>query len=394
MGYQFLHVESYGRSAGKGKAGGHTVGSVIAEANRLEGACPHVEEPLEPVHLFGCQLDQIEAKVTEWAESSVDTLGRKLRKDGLCLLSGVVSAPDEMSQEDWDSMKRDTIAWLNADGRLLSVVEHVDESHKHIHFYKLPRPGERFDVLHPGRSASAEAKANGLKKGEQNKAYKKAMRGLQDDFFEKVGMRYGLSRLGPAKRRLTRSGWVAEQAAMQSLSKTITTAQDESAASMKAKAEARQMADEAKALLDEADARVEKSEKTAKANVIFVKKWKKEKAEIETRLEKLGSFGGQVGSFVGRALDAIKGVFTDRKAKEESQKQAVIKAQQEARKAKGLAETWKDREASARLERDAFEINARKEVRSLAAERDAAQRALAQLNKPALSQKWQGPRMG
>ena len=393
MGYQFLHIESYARTAGKGKAGGHTVGSVMAEATRQPDACPHVDVSQEPVHVFGVPVGEVEALATEWAANSVDAIGRKLRKDGLCLLAGVVSAPDDMSDADWSSMKRDTVEWLNRDGRLVSVVEHVDEAHRHIHFYKLPAPGERFDVLHPGRSAAAEAKAQGLVKGEQNKAYKAAMRGLQDDFFEHVGMRYGLNRLGPAKRRLTRSGWVAEQATMQALSKTIRTAEHESAVSMEAKAEARQMSHEAKAIIDEAEARYEKSEKQRKANVIFVTNWKKEKAQTQAKLERLGSFGGQVGSFVGRAFDAIKGVFSDRKAKEESQKQAVIKAQQEAKRAKGSAETWRDREASARLERDALQIDARNEIRRLAAERDAAQRALAQLNKPALSQKRQGPRM-
>src|SRR5476649_2523610 len=81
--------------AGKGKAGGHTVASVMAEATRQPDACPHVENPAPPILLFGCSLAEVESKANEWAASSTDAIGRKLRKDGLCLLAGVISAPDD-----------------------------------------------------------------------------------------------------------------------------------------------------------------------------------------------------------------------------------------------------------------------------------------------------------
>jgi hypothetical protein len=397
MGYQFLHIESYARSAGKGKAGGHSIGSILAEAQRLEGACPHVEKPVEPVHLFGCPLDQVEAQAIQWAASSVDAIGRKLRKDGLCLLSGVVSAPDDMSGEDWASMKRDTIEWLNRDGRLVSVVEHVDESHRHIHFYKLPRPGERFDDIHPGRSASAKAKAQGLVKGEQNQAYKKAMRGLQDDFFQNVGVRYGLTRLGPAKRRLTRSEWKNEQVAMQSLSEALTFAEEKMTSMEVVRAEAESLSAKAKADADAAQAKIEKSEQLKKSNVHYIKQWKQEKAATEkrlNRLDKLTSVGGFIGSFVGKALDAVRGVFIGRKAKEEAQRVALSKAKLDLKKSRALAEDYKSREADVRYELEASQVKAQKQLRSVAAELDAAERALAQSNKQALGLKRQGPRLG
>lgn len=37
------------------------------------------------------------------------------------------------------------------------------------------------------------------------------MRRWQDDFFVHVGLKHGLARIGPARRRLTRSQWQAEQ---------------------------------------------------------------------------------------------------------------------------------------------------------------------------------------
>src|SRR5476651_644574 len=152
-------------------------------------------------------------------------IGRKLRKDGLCLLAGVISAPDDMAAEVWESMKQEAIAWLNQDGRLVSVAEHADEAHRHVHFYKIPAPGARFETLHPGRAAALEAKADGALRGEQNRAYKEAMRGFQDDFFEQVGARHGLTRLGPAKRRLTRSEWKNEQVAALSLANAMAKAE-------------------------------------------------------------------------------------------------------------------------------------------------------------------------
>jgi len=47
-GFQFVHVECYGRTAGKGKAGGRTLRSVVEEAEREPQVCPHVDEPQPP----------------------------------------------------------------------------------------------------------------------------------------------------------------------------------------------------------------------------------------------------------------------------------------------------------------------------------------------------------
>ena len=38
------------------------------------------------------------------------------------------------------------------------------------------------------------------------------MRGFQDDYYEKVGQHFGLTRLGPGRRRLSTYAWNAEQA--------------------------------------------------------------------------------------------------------------------------------------------------------------------------------------
>lgn len=219
-GYQFAHIESYARRAGKGKAGGHSIASILAEATREPGACPHVSEPQPPILHYGCPVTEVEAQAIAWAEQARDSQGRKLRADGLCLAAGVFSFPASRPSEEWHAFRDDLLEKLKKqyNSRLLSVMEHVDERHPHIHFFAVPLFGERFEVLHPGRQAAADAKAAGKKKGEQNRAYKAAMREWQDNFWERVGIRHGLTRIGPGGRRKTRAEWQAEQNAAKSMS--------------------------------------------------------------------------------------------------------------------------------------------------------------------------------
>lgn len=209
--YQFIHTECYAREAGKGKKGGHTIDSVSAEADRLEGNFYHVPNPKKPIVLFGVGAKEAADFARNWAENSKDTSGRKLRKDGLCLLAGVVSYKND--GENWAKFRDDSIIWLKKTygDRLKSVIEHTDETHPHVHFYVVPRAGERFESIHAGRAASLAAKAAGKLKGEQNTAYREAMRGFQDAFSTELAMAHGMTRIGPGRRRLTRSQWRQEQ---------------------------------------------------------------------------------------------------------------------------------------------------------------------------------------
>lgn len=223
-GYQFIHVESYARKAGKGKAGGLSVRDVVAEAGREAGNCPHVDQPQPPAVLFG-SLDQVEHEVNTWADSMTDTKGRKLRADGLCLLAGVISLPRE-EEKHWNRFRKGAMEYLQQTygERLKAVVEHQDEAHPHLHFYVVPKLGERFETIHQGKAAAARARADGEAKGEQNRAYKEAMRAYQDDFSKKVGQPFGLTRLGPGRRRLSRVAWQAEQKQAKALAEVERTA--------------------------------------------------------------------------------------------------------------------------------------------------------------------------
>lgn len=173
-----------------------------------------------------------------------DARGHNLRKDALCLVAGVVSAPHDIEPEGWEKFRSDSIDWLKKKygDALESVIEHTDESHPHLHFYVVPKPGQRFESIHQGRAAANAKKGQGGKKGEQNQAYKASMREFQDEFFEKVGIEHGFTRIGPGKRRLTREEWKLEQIQAAAAAKAITVAHDTVTLS---KVEAQQIKDKA-----------------------------------------------------------------------------------------------------------------------------------------------------
>lgn len=198
-GYQFIHVESYARKAGKGKAGGLSVRDVVAEASREPGNCPHVEQPQPPSVIFG-DLDQVEQEVNTWADSMTDAKGRKLRADGLCLLAGVISLPRD-EEKHWNRFRKGALEYLQQTygERLKAVVEHQDEAHPHVHFYVVPKLGERFETIHQGKAAAARARAEGEAKGEQNRAYKGSHERLPGRFCQEGRPTLWVDQVGPWK---------------------------------------------------------------------------------------------------------------------------------------------------------------------------------------------------
>lgn len=219
MGYQFAHIEGYARQGSQQRKGGRqqprkwSIRDIAAEAERAPDACRHVAAPQPPVLLHGVMPSQAADLAEAWANAATDAKGRKLRADGLCLLAGVISLPGDQA-DDWPQYRAATVRWLQGQygERLRSVVEHTDEEHPHLHFYVVPQPGERFELVHAGRQAAANAAAAGQKKGAQNAAFKEAMKAWQDDFQEKVARSFGLARTGPKRERLNRAQWKARQA--------------------------------------------------------------------------------------------------------------------------------------------------------------------------------------
>jgi hypothetical protein len=232
-------MQGYSR---KGDGKGRNTSFIFGEARRDLAACLHVESPRPPVIVYGVDIDQVEAMHDAAADARTVPKGgkeRRVRQDQHTLMTVVASHPLTMAEvaadpvkrqeaERWEGMTVDWLRHLYGDG-LVSVVRHEDESRWHVHAYILPRDREmKAAGLHPGLVAKAEIMAAGPREGEDPKAmnkrgdnaYKAAMRGWQDAYFDAFAVRCGLARIGPGLRRLSRQEWQAEQQQAKALHKT------------------------------------------------------------------------------------------------------------------------------------------------------------------------------
>ena len=202
MSYQFGHIEGYARSSKKS----YSIHDVCKEAERVPGYCDHVKNPMPPTIIHGCTPSEAVEMAETWAEQAKDVSGRKLRIDAPVMLAGVLSYPRD--GQHWDLFREQAVGWLRGKygDRLVSVIEHQDEEHPHLHFYCVPLPGEDFDLLHEGRAASAKVKrdtaaAKGQHHASQMRlAYNTAMKGWQDELHAGVGIYLGLARMGPKRQ--------------------------------------------------------------------------------------------------------------------------------------------------------------------------------------------------
>ena len=216
-GYQFVHVETYANvSTKKGKP---SMQSVVNEAMREEGYCPHVYHPLAPQILLGVDPRTLPQVALNLCQSARDKLGRKIRKDAPLLLGGVISVESD-SSIDFKAFIKRSIEFLQQKygENLMSVVLHLDETNPHLHYYSLPSVVDgvfAMSQIHDGIRARNECKGGYSQKAH---AYKEAMRKFQDEYYEAVGSRLGMTRLGPRVQRLTRKQWKAQQKQAQTLS--------------------------------------------------------------------------------------------------------------------------------------------------------------------------------
>lgn len=229
-GYQFIHVECYSLSGARTKAGSRKrcVDDIRAELERFPGACPHVENPNPPTILGSLTPARAVDLIRQRAASAVDAAGRRLRKEALVVVCGVSSWPvkralveaDKLEQKKYLLWRSDTLNWVKRRYRCdILFVEHTDEPYLHIHFWIIPRldAGGRLRIgdAHDGHRAAAEAASAEKSRHEQGKAYRAAMRKMQDDYYREVGARHGLTRLGPRRQRLTRQEWMERRRAAQ-----------------------------------------------------------------------------------------------------------------------------------------------------------------------------------
>jgi polyhydroxyalkanoate synthesis regulator phasin len=228
MGYQFLHIEVYGRKGAHKKNSSSRKSSMYDirdEMIRAPHACSHVVRPLAPTLLFGMTPQVAFTLAEERAAQANDKRGHRLRNDAPIIVAGVASWPDCVSDlnDDPEKMKRyllwraSTVNWLRHrwGENLTTVVQHHDEAHPHIHFVVVPGLASdrrlRIAGAHPGHCAAEKVAEIGGSSRDQKTAYKEAMGALQDDYYERVSIKFGLLRIGPRLQRLTRAEWVEKQ---------------------------------------------------------------------------------------------------------------------------------------------------------------------------------------
>jgi hypothetical protein len=232
MAYQFVHLESYSRRA---DAHGRSTNYIFDEAVRKPIACTHVKVAEPPTTIWGVDVEEVRA-MHDAAAAVAMTPGaharlRKIAISQKTLQTVVASHPHTVTDVCADPAKlaevrqweRLTIDWLRRQygPALKSIIRHTDEKQWHVHAFIVPTadPELKAASYHPGVVAKRAVMAAGRRPDEDGKAlnkrsnaaYKSAMREWQDSYHEAVALRCGLTRLGPARRRLTREEWKAEQ---------------------------------------------------------------------------------------------------------------------------------------------------------------------------------------
>lgn len=254
----FAHKQTYSR---KGNSKSRSVREVAHEAERLDGACPHVGNPQSPTILEGMRPSEVVALI-EQRIAEQNKLLRQLRKeqpdrkeslrgirsDTHVMIGSVFSFPDpvkDMDQAEYLRWRGDVIAFAKADAarnaaEVLSIVEHLDEAHPHVHVLAVPVCADgnmRMDAkrCHEGHREQDQHKDHGWS-GSPSRSYKQAMRGWQDRYHAAVGAKHGQARTGPRRRRLDRAAWKAEQERLK--------AQKDAEIAVERAEEARRLADE------------------------------------------------------------------------------------------------------------------------------------------------------
>lgn len=231
-GPQFFHLQSYSCKPNKI---GQSVQQILDEAAREPEFSVHVDSPMPPNIIYGYTPKQVREKHDEivaagYVEATLKdgTVAlRGIRKDRHTLLTAVASYPllkaqvadDATAREEYEHWVELNVRWLKETfgDQLVSVIEHVDEEHPHIHAFILPEGDASCSARHlnPAWQVKEEAEALAKESGKPakeavklgNLAYRARGRELQDQYFAEVGLPAGLTRLGPKRERLSREQW-------------------------------------------------------------------------------------------------------------------------------------------------------------------------------------------
>lgn len=214
--YQFFHLDTYSLNPTKNTK---SFSSVARELMRHVDAVPHVKNPLPPQILFGVDAYQAEKEIRRRAERARDKIGRKIRRDALLVLAGVMSYERTEALQDKQKFKQ----WIHSNidylrtkykKNLLSVILHLDEEHPHVHYIVAPDDTDvngMCNIMYQFEPIYARQTTQGGRKAKFD-AYKKAARSLQDEYYQEVSIKFGMLRIGSGRQRLTRSEHNARKA--------------------------------------------------------------------------------------------------------------------------------------------------------------------------------------
>lgn len=245
-GFQFAHMQTYSQ---KGNSKNRSSTDVLLENSRVPGNAPHVENAEPPNLIYGNDpADAIELINQRFELSKVHLrgTGQRIQANTHVLNGAVFSHPtttaqlkiaDEATRQDYLKWRQLSCEFAIKDAErmgleVVSIVEHLDESHPHIHVLSIPKvdaDNPRMDIKrrHVGHSAAKSAydatlEANleeGIPRQQALKsatnastsAFKKAMRTWQDSYYNEVAIKCGQARFGPKRARLSRPLWVKAQ---------------------------------------------------------------------------------------------------------------------------------------------------------------------------------------
>ncbi|WP_273150766.1 plasmid recombination protein [Methylophaga thiooxydans] len=210
---QFFHVDTFARevsSLASPKKQSWTVTDIVGEAIRDAQHCRHVSNAEIPEVMSGQPLDELPLRLERLLSDARRTIKDKngitktksIRRDAHVLLAAVYSFPDDKPLTDKgqrDAFFKDCIKFhASKFGEVDSAVLHIDEGYYHIHVFTISVNVRR---VHPGYHVNK----NGEFVRAGNRAYKKAMSKLQDEFYQSVAIHHGMDRTGPKRERLSRS---------------------------------------------------------------------------------------------------------------------------------------------------------------------------------------------
>lgn len=241
-GYQFAHMQTYSR---KGNKANRSSTDILLENSRAPGNHPHVENAELPNLIHGIDpadvVERIEERV-EQAKARLRNSGKRIQVNTHVLNGAVFSHPlktDQLKIAD-DATRKGYLKWRQLacefaikdaermGMEVLSIVEHTDETYPHIHVLSIPKltdDNPRFDAkqCHVGHLAGklaydttltqsqqqgvSAANAKKSATNAQTSAFKQAMREWQDRYYNEVGVKCGMARLGPQRSRMSRSEW-------------------------------------------------------------------------------------------------------------------------------------------------------------------------------------------